>query len=74
MTILGLEILTPEQMLQRLQIALTQVKPGNTSKNLLHKICQIIYYLYQSQEISKKVYHIIKKNNTDLIQNGYHIY
>ena len=73
MTILELEILIPEQMLQRLQIALAQIKPDNTSKNLLHKIYQIIYSLYQSQEISKKVYHI-KKINTDLIQNGYHIY
>ena len=55
-------MLIPEQMLQRLQIALAQIKPDNTSKYLLHKIYQIIYSLYQSQEISKKVYHIIKKN------------
>ena len=31
----GLKILTPKQMLQRLQIALAQIKAGNTSKNLL---------------------------------------
>ena len=29
----GLKILTPKQMLQRLPIALTQVKVGNTSEN-----------------------------------------
>ena len=30
----GLKILTPKQVLQRLQIALTQVKVRNTSENL----------------------------------------
>ena len=29
-----IEILTPEQMLQRLSIPLTQVKAGNNSENL----------------------------------------
>ena len=29
----GVKILTPKQMLQRLPIALAQVKPGNTSEN-----------------------------------------
>ena len=33
-------------MLQRLLIALTQVKAGKTSENLQNKIRQIIYYLY----------------------------
>ena len=42
----GLKILTPKQMLQRLPIALAQVKAGNTSENLLHEIRQIIYSLY----------------------------
>ena len=32
----GIETLTPKQMLQRLPIALAQVKPGNTSENLLN--------------------------------------
>ena len=52
----GLKILTPKQMLQRLLIALAQVKAGNNSENLLNKIRQIIYSLYQSKEITKKVY------------------
>ena len=39
------KILTPKQMLQRLPIALAQVKAGNTSENLLNKIRQIIYSL-----------------------------
>ena len=43
-------------MLQRLPIALAQVKAGNNSQNLLNEIRQIIYSLYQSKEITKKVY------------------
>ena len=50
----GLKILTPKQMLQRLPIALAQVKAGNNSQNLLNEIRQIVYSLYQSKEITKK--------------------
>ena len=42
----GLKILTSKQMLQRLPIALAQVKAGNNSENLLNEIRQIIYSLY----------------------------
>ena len=42
-------------MFQRLPIALAQVKAGNNSKSLLNEIRQIIYSLYQSEEITKKV-------------------
>ena len=52
----GLKILTPKQMLQRLSIALAQVKAGNNSESLLNEIRQIIYSLYQSKRITKKVY------------------
>ena len=52
----GLKILTPKQMLQRLLIDLAQVKPGNTFENLLNEIRQIIYSLYQSNKITKKVH------------------
>ena len=52
----GLKILTPKQMLQRLPIAHAQVKAGNNSENLLNQIRQITYSLYQSKEITKKVY------------------
>ena len=51
-----LKILPPEQLLQRLPIALAQVKAGNNSENLLHEIRQIVYSLYQSKGITKKVY------------------
>ena len=43
----GLKLLTPKQMLQRLPIALAQVKAGNNSENLLNEIKQIVYSLYQ---------------------------
>ena len=57
-----LKILTPKQMLQRLSIALAQVKAGNNSKNLLNEIRQIVYSLYQSKEITKKVYNNLIKS------------
>ena len=46
-------------MLQRLPIALAQVKVGNRSENLLNKICQIIYSQYWAKEITKIVYNNI---------------
>ena len=51
-----LKILTPNQMLKRLPIALAQVKAGNTSESLSNEIRQIVYSLYRSKEITKKVY------------------
>ena len=50
----GLEILTSKQMLQKLPIALAQVKAGNNLDNLLNEIRQIVYSLYQSKESLKK--------------------
>ena len=58
----GLKILTPKQMLQRLPIALAQVKAGNNSESLLNKIRQIVYSLYQSKQITKKVCNNIIKS------------
>ena len=57
-----LKILTPKQMLQRLPIALAQVKAGNNSESLLNEIRQIVYSLYQSEQITKKVYNNIIKS------------
>ena len=54
-----LKILTPKQMLQRIPIALAQVKAGNNSESLFNEIRQIVYSLYQSKQITRKVY-----NNT----------
>lgn len=41
-------------MLQRLPIALAQIKAGDISKNLLNKIRQIMYSLYSEKEVNKK--------------------
>ena len=37
-------------------IALAQVKANNTSENLRNEIREIIYSLYRSKELTKKVY------------------
>ena len=54
-----IKILTPNQMLKRLRIALAQVKAGNNSESLLNEIRQIVYSLYRSKEITIKVYNNI---------------
>ena len=54
-----LKILTPKQMLQKLPIALAQVKAGKTSEYLRNEIRQLIYSLYRAKEITKRVH-----NNT----------
>ena len=49
-------------MLQRLPIALAQVKTDNNSENVLNEIRQVVYSLYQSKEITKKVYNNLIKS------------
>ena len=58
----GLKILTTKQMLQRLPIALAQVKAGNNSEDLSNTIRQIVYFLYQSKIITKKSYNNISES------------
>ena len=43
-------------MIQRLPIALAQIKVNNTSKKLLNEIRQVIYSLYQVNKITEDVY------------------
>ena len=60
-------MLTPKQMLQRLPIALAQVKAGKTSENLLNEIRQIISSIYRAKEIIKKVCNSIMNSiNTNM--------
>ena len=49
-------------MYQRLPIALPQVKADNNSESLLNEMRQIVCALYQSNEITKKVYNSIIKS------------
>ena len=47
--LLNLKILSSKQKLQGFAIAISQVKVGNTSENLLNEIRQIIYSLYRAK-------------------------
>ena len=58
----GLKILTPNQILKRLPIALAQIITGNNSESLLNEIGQIVYSLYRPKEITKTVYNNIIKS------------
>ena len=58
----GLKIRAPQQILQRLPIALAQIKTGYNSESLSNEIRQIVYSLYQSKKITKKVYNNIIKS------------
>ena len=51
----GLKLLTPKQMLQRLPIALAQVKVDNAYENSLNEIRQIRYSLYRAQKLLKNI-------------------
>ena len=52
----GLKILTPDQMLTRLPIALAQLNAGNNSEKLKNEIRQILYSLYRSKKLAKQIY------------------
>ena len=51
-----LKILTPKQMITRLPILLTQLKAGNNFEKLKNEIRQLVYSLYRSKNMSKKIY------------------
>ena len=50
----GRKILTPEQMLQRLPIALAQVKAGNNSESLLMKSNKLLILCINQKKSPKK--------------------
>ena len=51
-----LKIQTPNQMLTRLPISLAQLKEGNNSEKLKNQIRQVLYSLYRSKKLTKKLY------------------
>ena len=69
-----LKILTHKWMLQRLPIALAHLKGGNNSESLLNEIREVAYSLYQSKQITKKVYNNIIKSIQWNYKDGYYIY
>ena len=52
----GLKILTPNQKLNRLPIALAQLNAGNNSEKLKNEIRQLLYSLYRSKKLTTNIY------------------
>ena len=52
----GIKILTTNQMLNRLPIALAQLQAGNNSNKLKNEIRQLLYSFYRSKNITKQIY------------------
>ena len=52
----GIKILTPNQMINRLPIALAQLQAGNNSNKLKNEIRQLLYSLYRSKNMTKQIY------------------
>ena len=52
----GIKILTPNQMLNRLPIALAQLKAGSNSNKLKNEIRQLLYSLYRSKNMTEQIY------------------
>ena len=52
----GLKILTPDQMLNRLPITLTQLKVGNNSEKLKNEIRQLLHSFYRLKKLTKQLY------------------
>ena len=52
----GLKILTPDQTLSGLPISLAQLKVGNDSEKLKNEVIQLLYSLYRSKKLSKRIY------------------
>ena len=61
-------------MLQKLPIALAQVKAVNTTESLLNEIRKIIYSLYQAKEITERIYNNIMNSVKVQYKNTYYIY
>ena len=64
----GLKILTPKQMLQRLPIALAQVKVCNRSQNLLNKIRQTHIFFVLSKKNYWKSIQQYNESNEGIMQ------
>ena len=60
--VLGLEILTPDQMLSRLPITLAQLNAENNSEKLENEVRQLLYSLYRSKNLTKNVYKSLADN------------
>ena len=52
----GLKIMTPNQMLSRLPISLSQLNAGNNSEKLKNEIRQLFDSFYRSKNLTKTIY------------------
>ena len=52
----GIKILTPDQLFSRLLILLSQLKAENDSEKLQNEIRRLLYSLYRSKKLTKKLY------------------
>ena len=52
----GIKILTPNQMLNRLPIALAQLQAGNNSNKLKNEIRQLLYSLHCPKNMTEQIY------------------
>ena len=52
----GIKILTPNQLFSRSLILLSQLKVENDSGKLQDQITQLLYSLYRSKKLTKKLY------------------
>ena len=52
----GFKILTPNQILRRLPISLSQLETGNNSEKLTNEIRQLLFSLYRSKNLTKQLY------------------
>ena len=55
-----IKIVTPDQMLKRLQVSLAQLKAGNNSEKIKNEIRKLLHFLHRSKKLTKPIYkHLI---------------
>ena len=57
-----LKILTPDQMLSRLSVNIAQLKAVNYLQELKNEIKQLLYSLYRSKKLTKRIYKQLVSN------------
>ena len=58
----GIKLFTPNKLLKRIPILLAQIKAGNNPYKLKTEIRKTLYFLYQHNKITKKVYNNLNKS------------
>ena len=66
----GLKISTPNKLVTRLPILLTQIKARNNSKKLENEIRQILYLLYQHNKYTNQFNQVIMIMQENMIVIG----